>query len=616
MTSNPLNPSNGDEEPKDPLAEMLKNLMGGQGMGNIDPAELAKAAGLPDDPNLLAQMFSQVQAMMSAPSEGPVNWQLAHENARRVAASGSDPSVTAQQSREVDEALRLAELWLDQVTGLPATGLIGRAWSRAEWVEETLGTWKRLTEPVANSIANALSTAMTEQMPEEMKSMMGGASSMLQNMGGAIFGMQLGQAIGALSAEVVSSTDIGVPLADLEMALLPSNVAKFGEGLSLPENDIRLFLAVREAAHARLFVQVPWLRGHLLGAIEAYARGIHIDTSKIEELARELDPGNPEGIQEALSQGVFMPQRTPAQDQALEKLETALALVEGWVDELTWAATEKLLPSAAALRETVRRRRATGGPAEHAFSSLVGLELRPRRLREAAALWALLKDERGVDGRDAIWHHPDLLPTAEDLEDPMGFSERRKLAEASDSEVDDALQKLLSGGFDEQEDTPAEPAEDTGKTDGDGGGHGDNGTDRGVIDGDGPGDNGTDGALPSRRRPQALANQLAAPAGSSDPAGAFSWLQPRRSPRYLADARGTRTASRRYCGSISRRRPRRRRPRHRRRPAGGRGMWRRRRPPGRLWPGRCPGRPRAAARTRRRGRPPAGAPVRAAARSR
>jgi putative hydrolase len=457
MTSNPLNPSNGDDTPKDPLTEMLQNLMGGKGMENFDPAELAKAAGLPNDPNLLAQMFSQVQAMMSAPSEGPVNWTLAHDNARRVAASSSDPSVTSQQSRDVDEALRLAELWLDPVTDLPATGLIGRAWSRAEWVEATLGTWKRLTEPVANSIANALSSAMTEQMPEEMKSMMGGASSMLQNMGGAIFGMQLGQAIGALSVDVVSSTDIGVPLADLEMALLPANVAAFGEGLSLPENDIRLFLAVREAAHARLFVQVPWLRGHLLGAIEAYARGIHIDTSRIEELARDLDPSNPEGIQEALSQGVFMPERTPAQEQALEKLETALALVEGWVDELTAAATEKMLPSAGALRETVRRRRATGGPAEHAFASLVGLELRPRRLRDAATLWATLKEERGIEGRDAIWHHPDLLPTAEDLDDPKGFSGRRKLAEASDSEVDDALQKLLSGGFDEA------PGPDAGK---------------------------------------------------------------------------------------------------------------------------------------------------------
>ena len=467
MTSNPLNPSNGDENPKDPLAEMLQNLMGGKGLGDIDPAELAKAAGLPNDPNLLAQMFSQVQAMMSAPSEGPVNWKLAHDNARRVAAGSADPSVTSAQSREVDEALRLAELWLDQVTDLPATGLIGKAWSRAEWVEETLGTWKRLTEPVANSVANALSTAMTEQMPEEMKSMMGSASSMLQNVGGAIFGMQLGQAIGALSTDVVSSTDIGVPLADLEMALLPSNVAKFGEGLSLPENDIRLFLAVREAAHARLFVQVPWLRGHLLGAIEAYARGIHIDTSRIEELARDLDPSNPEGIQEALQQGVFMPQRTPEQDLALQKLETALALVEGWVDELTAAATEKVLPSAAALRETVRRRRATGGPAEHAFASLVGLELRPRRLREAATLWASLKAERGIDGRDAIWKHPDVLPTAEDLDDPKGFSERRKLAEASDSEVDDALQKLLNGGFDIPADSGAEGEGDGGKTDGD-----------------------------------------------------------------------------------------------------------------------------------------------------
>ncbi|GAA1049661.1 zinc-dependent metalloprotease [Arthrobacter russicus] len=446
MSNEPAN--NDDETPRDPLQEILASLMGGKGLEGIDPAELAKAAGLPSDPNALQQMFAQFQTMMNSPTEGPVNWQLAHDNARQAAAGG-DPSVTPAQSREVDEALRLAELWLDPVTELPSTGLIGRAWSRAEWVEETLGTWKRLTEPVANSIALALSTTLQEQMPEEMKSMMGGASSMLQNMGGALFGMQLGQAVGALAREVVSSTDIGVPLADLQMALLPANVAAFGEGIEVPEAEVRLFLALREAAHARLFVQVPWLRGHLLGAIEAYARGIHIDTSRIEELARDLDPSDPERIREALSQGVFMPQRTPAQDAALSKLETALALVEGWVDELSFEAAAQL-PSAAALRETVRRRRATGGPAEHAFGSLVGLELRPRRLREAATLWAALKEQRGVAGRDAIWKHPDLLPTAEDLDDPTGFSERREMAEASDSAVDEALAKLLTGGYEPQ----------------------------------------------------------------------------------------------------------------------------------------------------------------------
>lgn len=454
MMTTPDKPSGHDDEPQDPLSELFGRLMGGAGAEGFDPAEMAKAAGLPSDPNLLRQMFEQVQAMMtSTGGDGPVNWQLAHEHARRTAAAAKDPSVSATQNREVDEALRLAELWLDRTTDFPGTGIIGRGWSRAEWIEATMGTWRRLTEPVANSIATALSTAMNEQMPEEMKGMLGGASSMLTNMGGAIFGMQLGAAIGALSGEVVSSSDIGVPLVDLEMALLPANVASFGEGLGLPEGDVRLYLAVREAAHARLFMHVPWLRAYLLGAIEDYARGIHIDVSKIEELAHSIDPGNPESIQEALQGGVFMPQRTPQQDAALVKLETALALVEGWVDELTAAATEGVLPSAGALREAVRRRRATGGPAEHAFASLVGLELRPRRLRDAATLWASLAQERGIAGRDAIWKHPDLLPTPEDLDDPKGFSARRSQAEAQDSEVDQALEKLLAGGFD----APTEP---------------------------------------------------------------------------------------------------------------------------------------------------------------
>lgn len=445
----PDKPHGNGEEPQDPLAELFAKLMGGEGLEGVDPAEIAKAAGLPEDPALLQQMFQQVQSMMmSSAGDGPVNWQLAHDHARRTAASTSDPSVSATQNREVDEALRLAELWLDNVTDFPSTGLIGRGWSRAEWIEATMATWRRLTEPVANSVSTALSTAISEQLPEEMKGMLGGATSMLQNMGGAIFGMQLGAAIGALSGEVVSASDIGVPLVDLEMALLPANVVKFGEGLGLPEGDVRLYLAVREAAHARLFMHVPWLRAHLLGTVEDYARGIHIDISKIEEVARDVDPRNPESLQEALQGGVFTPERTPQQDAALSKLETALALVEGWVDELTAAATDGVLPSAPALREAVRRRRATGGPAEHAFASLVGLELRPRRLRDAAQLWASLTAERGADGRDAIWRHPDLLPNAEDLDDPTGFSARRSAAEAQENEVDAALAKLLAGGFD------------------------------------------------------------------------------------------------------------------------------------------------------------------------
>jgi putative hydrolase len=81
------------------------------------------------------------------------------------------------------------------------------------------------------------------------------------------------------------------------------------------------------------------------------------------------------------------------------------------------------MPAAERLGETMRRRRASGGPAEKTFATLIGLELRPRALREATALWTQLRQARGVEGRDAVWRHPDLIPTAEDLADPTSWLE-------------------------------------------------------------------------------------------------------------------------------------------------------------------------------------------------
>src|SRR5690606_30159873 len=158
------------------------------------------------------------------------------------------------------------------------------------------------------------------------------------------------------------------------------------------------------------------------GAVEEYASGISVDVSALEEQLGRLDITNPEALQEALNGGALIkPQETEQQKAALTRLETLLALVEGWVSTVVDDAATGKLPAASALSETVRRRRATGGPAERTFATLVGLELRPRRLREAAALWRKLKDVRGIEGRDAVWSHPDLMPTSDDLDDPTAF---------------------------------------------------------------------------------------------------------------------------------------------------------------------------------------------------
>jgi hypothetical protein len=48
--------------------------------------------------------------------------------------------------------------------------------------------------------------------------------------------------------------------------------------------------------------------------------------------------------------------------------------------------------------------------------------MRPRRLRDAAALWTAMYQMHGTSARDGLWNHPDLLPGADDLDDPVTFA--------------------------------------------------------------------------------------------------------------------------------------------------------------------------------------------------
>jgi putative hydrolase len=389
----------------------------GLGGGDFDMADLGQIF------TRLGQMFSGAGTVMAAGKDsGPVNYQLA----RQVASSsiGSVAPISAATNSAIADAVHLAETWLDGVTSLPAGTTKAVAWSPTDWVDNTLETWKRLCDPMARQIA----TVWAGALPEEAKSMAGPLLSMMSQMGGMAFGSQLGQALGRLSREVLTSTDIGLPLGPKGVAaLLPDAIESLGGGLEQPRREIVTFLAAREAAHHRLFSHVPWLASQLLGAVEAYARGMKIDMTGIEELARDFNPSSlsdPAAIEQLLNEGVFEPKATPEQTQALERLETLLALIEGWVQTVVTAALGDRIPGAAALGEMLRRRRATSGPAEQTFATLVGLELRPRKLREAAVLWERLTQAAGVDARDAVWQHPDLLPDSGYLDEPAAFIDR------------------------------------------------------------------------------------------------------------------------------------------------------------------------------------------------
>ncbi|MFD1714240.1 zinc-dependent metalloprotease [Amnibacterium flavum] len=424
--------------PDDEMREMIRKLLSGG--GEIDPAALASAAGLPSDPASMANLMSQLQAAVSSSTDG-INWQLATDQALQLTRTTS-LTPTDRERSDFDAALGVAALWLDEVTEISELTTTARLMTRSEWVEQTMPFWSQLAEPVATSITDALTEVTKQQLPEELAGMLGGASGLLRGIGGTLFAVQLGQVVAALSSEVVSGGDIGIPLLEERAALLPQNIKAFSEGLDIPEDQIALYLAVREIAHARLFRHARWLRQGLISAVTDFAHGISIDMSNFEDILTDLDPSDPEQLRDALTSGKFIPPQSDAQKAALARIETLLALVEGWVDVVTAAATARL-PKSDAIAETVRRRRASGGPAESAFASLIGLELRPRRLREAATMWQIVGDSLGGGQRDALWSHPDLLPSAADIDDPQALVARLSSPDVAHDDIDQAIEDLL-----------------------------------------------------------------------------------------------------------------------------------------------------------------------------
>lgn len=375
------------------------------------------------------------------PKQDPVNYDVALRTARR---SIKDPKgMTANDRTAVTESTRLANLWLDDASSLPDSGARAEAWSADDWLTNTLPTWKRMVSPVAEH----MDRAQLDAMPEQAREIFGPITQMLGHFNSMNFGAKLGQALGDLANQALTGNDFGLPVApNGVIGIVPKNIEPISDQLSVPGQEVLVYISAREAARQRLFTHVPWLVERIVSSVEEYSMGLELDTSHIEEQLRNLDleSGDPAKLQEAM-QGMqdmdMSPRVTSRNAAAAARLETLLALVEGWVEVVVEDALRERIPSTSALTESWARRRATGGSAEHAFNNIVGIELGAPKTNEAADLWRRATNAVGVDRRDKVWDHPDFLPTAEHLDNPAAFIDTL-LDDEPDAKFDEEIAKL------------------------------------------------------------------------------------------------------------------------------------------------------------------------------
>jgi len=413
----------------------------GDSDGSEDPVDFAA---------MMAQMQQQIQEQFSmlgingpgfTGSDEALPKNIVRDVAKKFTTSQSSAPVGESDVAQIEQAFSIAETWLNEAVFFPQIPQKGNAvLARTDWIDSTLSGWQSSVEPLATGLSVAIgelldqasfgedeSDAQSDGENPAMAIPVGMISSLLKSFIGSLIATQLGQAIGGLAGKVTGAHDVGLPLLDPAYpALVPQNIREWSTDLDIALDEVQIFHALREASVARLFSNNPWLVSYIRTAITEYGKGINIDMEAIQEQAQRaldesggFDPTNPESLNIALNSGIFTPQETPEQRAALTKLETVLALIDGWCEEVVALAAGDRLPNLNALQETLRRRRATSAPAQQLFSSLLGLQVSPRRAREASAFWRQVRQLKDISARDHIWSG--ILPTADDLLTPESF---------------------------------------------------------------------------------------------------------------------------------------------------------------------------------------------------
>jgi putative hydrolase len=415
------------EEDKDELAELIRQMLAG---GQIDPASLSKLSGLGANPALFTELFEQARFLMEPGAV--VNWELARAQAERIA-KGQQKPANPVLDEELRRACGIAAMWLQEVTEFSNPNQV-KIFSRELWTLDSLPLFSRLGTPVAAKTSKTLAENLESFLPEEMKSVLQPAAHFIQNAGAAIFATQLGVVIGQLSEKVLTAGEIGIPVID-RPGFVSQNVDELLTDLETPKSELLLFLALRELAISSLFNSNRYLADQITAQVIEFASGLKVELGDIQEMMQQVDPQSPESVNRILEASGSFAIKTPEQEIVLERIQILLALVEGFADALA-AQAGKRLPNLAAAAEILARRRATAMVAERTFQVLVGLELSPRLIRDAKAMWEMLSKEQ----RDALWRHPDQLPSREEIENPEALITRLR---AAGDDLDGELRKLL-----------------------------------------------------------------------------------------------------------------------------------------------------------------------------
>lgn len=373
----------------------------------------------------LARMFSQ---------QGPLNWDVARQIAFWLATEGqAEANVDPIERMRLEELGRVADLHVGQATGLP-TSVTGRPLTilpvtRSDWTNRSLEAHRPLLERLAASLGRST--------PEPGGGMGAGAGldddplggpdpttqllgSLGQLLGPVLMGLQTGSMLGHLSRRALGQYDLPIPRAPSdELLVVPANVDELATEWSLPADDLRLWVCLREVSHHAVLGR-PHVRARLEELMGAYVSGFEIDPDALESSLGEVDPTDLAGFQAVLGnpETLLGAMQTSTQRDLLVHLEALTCAIEGYVDHVLDRVGRGLVGSFPMIDEALRRRRVETGEGDRFVERLLGLELGQAQYDRGAAFVRGVVERAGDDALVRLWQDERDLPTPAEIDAP------------------------------------------------------------------------------------------------------------------------------------------------------------------------------------------------------
>lgn len=334
-----------------------------------------------------------------------------------------------------EELGRVAELHVSESTGLSfdhATAVVPV--TRGAWALAVLDAWN----PFLGRIVDAQKSQPVPPASFEGLDDAGGIEGLLSKfastLGPVLVGMQFGSAAGHLAQRALGQYALALPWPrSAEVLVLPENVTRFAGEWSLPAEETRLWVCVRElTAHALL------TRPHVAERIQGLVESLTVEMVGAHQgLADRLggQASDPEALQRILAdpEALLADLLTPGQRRTSADLVALTTVVGAYVDHTTVRLATSLTGSSAALSEAWYRYRIEEAASERAAGALFGLDLTREQVDRGAAFVRGVLERAGEDALAKLWTEKRFLPTPAEVDAPGLWLERIALPELPDS---------------------------------------------------------------------------------------------------------------------------------------------------------------------------------------